>query len=316
MWICRNKKCRAENYDNVDFCYKCGKPRQNDKTPFDYKTAVIVSCFVVIAVMTIWIVDLLLKEKQSPPVQQPEVTTELMTEATAEPMSEPQTHVHEWEKPNYSWSSNYSNCTANRVCTTCGETETETAPGTVYVLQEAGCTQDGKNTYSASFQNPDFTIQQVEKDIPAFGHKWTQVTFSQPKTCSVCGLIEGYPSPKTVPPTLNELQTIMESGKINTVCKADSGELVSLELPTEYELLDYPFRAVIANGNADYPNIFVMPKHRSGNGDLGLIKKGTEVWIVAKYEGKTFDGNKFTYYFFVADDGVMGWNSKNFFVQK
>ena len=306
MWNC--KKCGFDNFDNSNFCRNCGAAKSGRKKPFDIKLAIILSCLFTMAVMAVWIGTFLLKEKRSQAVQYPEVT--------AEPAAVVQTHVHAWREPSYSWSSGYSNCTAKRLCATCGKTETETAAGTLYVLLEASCTSDGKITYSASFQNPAFTIQQVEKDVPALGHKWIPATFSQPKTCSACGITEGYPSPKTVPPTLYELQTIMQSGKINTSCKSDSGEFVSLELPTENELLDHPFRAVIANGNADYSNIFVMPKHRSGNGDLGLIKKGTEVWIVGKYEGITADGAKFTYYFFVADDGVMGWNSKKFFVQK
>lgn len=309
MWVCKN--CNTENSNNESKCRRCQMPKNGKKvrpTPF---IPIILSCVFVILILSVWIIKLVWIDKQSSLV----ITAPAYTSIPAANYTG-QSHNHEWGMPSFSWSNDYSTCTAMRKCSQCGEIEKETAPSTPRVMASATCTTSGKMTYTATFQTAAFTTQQMTKDIPASGHKWIAATFSQPKTCSICNLTEGWPSPTTVPPTLNELQTIMKSGRINTVCKADSGELVSLELPSYNELLDYPFRAVIAGGNGDYPNIFIMPKHKSGNGDLGVIRKGTEVWIVGKYEGKTSEGTIFTYYFFVADDGVMGWNNKNFFVRK
>lgn len=319
-WVCKTYGFRNELATQV--CENCGTRRFKRKFPLwagvcgflaiILFAGAIVSPYVPSTLSTL-IGNLLpsreINNSSSVPMQSPTPTAQNAT-------TKSQSQSHEWGTPSYSWSNSYSSCTAMRKCSQCGEIEKETAPSTPRVMSAATCTTSGETTYTATFQTAAFTTQQATTAIPALGHNWIAATFSQPKTCSNCNLTEGWPSPTTVPPTLNELQAIMKSGRISTTCKADSGELVSLELPSYNELLDYPFRAVIAGGNGDYPNIFIMPKHKSGNGDLGVIRKGTEVWIVGKYEGKTSEGTIFTYYFFVADDGVMGWNNKNFFVRK
>ena len=50
--------------------------------------------------------------------------------------------------------------------------------------------------------------------------------------------------------------------------------------------------------------IYIMPKPKSGYGVLGTIKAGTQVTVIAESKG---------YYFFIADDGRMGWNGKAYF---
>lgn len=129
-------------------------------------------------------------------------------------------------------------------------------------------------------------------------HSWRAATYSQPMTCTVCGETYGSPATKTVAPTLAELQAIIDSGKIRTVSERG----VSLTLPSASQLLDTPYRAYI--GNRAYGRIYVMPVSKDGNGTIGMINAGTEVWILAKIRGGCF---------FVADNGVMGWNNPEFF---
>jgi hypothetical protein len=78
---------------------------------------------------------------------------------------------------------------------------------------------------------------------------------------------------------------------------------VELELPKSGEYYDEPFTAYVkASRSGGY--IYIMPKPKSGNGNLGTIDDGTKVTILARRRG---------YYFFMADDGRQGWNGTGFF---
>ena len=83
-----------------------------------------------------------------------------------------------------------------------------------------------------------------------------------------------------------------------------SNTKTSLELPYPEEHLDSSLRMEVKftkNGA-----IYIMPKPENGHGALDTIKAGTKVTVIAEYKG---------YYFFVADDGRMGWNSKDYFTE-
>lgn len=87
------------------------------------------------------------------------------------------THVHEWNDPTYSWASDYSTCTALRVCK--GDEshkETETVLSSVTYNPEATCLEDGLATYTATFTNTEFEAQSKNVVVPA-GHKWSEVTY-------------------------------------------------------------------------------------------------------------------------------------------
>ncbi len=76
----------------------------------------------------------------------------------------------------------------------------------------------------------------------------------------------------------------------------------ALEFPYPAERFDSALRQQVKftkNGA-----IFIMPKPKSGFGVLGTIKAGTKVSVIAEYKG---------FYFFVTDDGRMGWNGKAYF---
>lgn len=100
-------------------------------------------------------------------------------------------------------------------------------------------------------------------------------------------------------PTLSDLEAMAESHDTKT--RSNTGS--KLELPTEEEMLETPFRAHIDNGKG-IGSIYIMPKPKGGYGYLGTVETDTEVWIVAETP---------FYYFFVTDDGWMGWNGKSFF---
>ena len=83
-----------------------------------------------------------------------------------------------------------------------------------------------------------------------------------------------------------------------------SNTKTALELPYPEEHLDSSLRMEVKftkNGA-----IYIMPKPENGHGALDTIKAGTKVTVIAEYKG---------YYFFVDDDGRMGWNSKDYFTE-
>ena len=100
-------------------------------------------------------------------------------------------------------------------------------------------------------------------------------------------------------PTLSDLEIMAKSRDITT--RSNTG--VKLELPTRKEMLDEPFRAYTDNGRG-HGSIYIMPVPKGGNGYLGTVETDTEVWIVAETK---------YYYFFVTDDGWLGWNGKSYF---
>ncbi len=76
------------------------------------------------------------------------------------------THEHTWGSPTYTWTSDYSSCTAERVCS--GDTshkETETANSTYVVVTEPTEESEGLGRYTATFTNTAFTTQTHDIDI-------------------------------------------------------------------------------------------------------------------------------------------------------
>lgn len=73
---------------------------------------------------------------------------------------------HDWQTPTYEWSSDYSSCTAKRVChRDPSHVESEQAVVTTSTMP-ATTTAEGKKTYTATFSNSTFTTQTVEVTIP------------------------------------------------------------------------------------------------------------------------------------------------------
>ena len=82
-----------------------------------------------------------------------------------------------------------------------------------------------------------------------------------------------------------------------------STEKVELEVPETSQFFANPFTMTVyakKNGKA----IYIMPKPQKGNGNLGKIKQGETVTILAQVGD---------FYFFVAANGRAGWNGTSYF---
>ena len=82
---------------------------------------------------------------------------------------------HDWGDIIYSWSGNYSTCTAARSCLrdNCDEVIDETVNSTWVVTTEPTCENVGYGKYVVSFENPMFENQETDPiEIAALGHKY------------------------------------------------------------------------------------------------------------------------------------------------
>lgn len=85
---------------------------------------------------------------------------------------------HDWGEITYTWSTDNSTCTAQRICKTdSNHKQTETTNSTYTILKLATCEEDGLGKYTASFANVAFTVQTKEVTIDAAGHVWGQPTY-------------------------------------------------------------------------------------------------------------------------------------------
>ena len=98
---------------------------------------------------------------------------------------------HTYGKVEYTWSNDYGNCTAKRVCQNdTSHVETENATKiTENIIKAATCEGVGKKTYKAEFNS--FTSCETEElDIPATGHKcndtWEHNETQHWKVCETC----------------------------------------------------------------------------------------------------------------------------------
>lgn len=163
------------------------------------------------------------------------------------------------------------------------------------IEQQPGCETEGVEARTCITDS-----SHVERQpIASLGHDWQPATYSLPQICSRCGQTEGEPAKETVPPTLDELSEMKANSPYNTVSNAR----VAMQLPTPDQMLSQPYRAQVYTGESA-GRIYLMPIPRKGNGELGTIDLFTNGWIV---------GNYGPFYFFVADDGHMGWNGASYF---
>ena len=80
-------------------------------------------------------------------------------------------HEHTWGEIKYSWSNDYSSCTAERVCTEDStHVEKETKNSTYSVTKLAQCGKEGAGTYTVSFDNSAFVTQKHTITIDALTH--------------------------------------------------------------------------------------------------------------------------------------------------
>lgn len=105
---------------------------------------------------------------------------------------------HSYREPVYTWSENNSACTATKTCSECHDVVTETADVSTKTT-DSTCTDEGLNTYTATFKNSDFETQTKTSKISAKGHKSVSANNAVAPTCvtdgkesdtvcSVCGV--------------------------------------------------------------------------------------------------------------------------------
>lgn len=102
-------------------------------------------------------------------------------------------HEHTWGTPTYTWSDDYSSCTAESTCTQDStHKESQTAHSKYEVITESSCEDDGLGRYIASFDKSPFTMQTHDIVIEAFGHDyqfdsfvWTDFTARAKYICSI-----------------------------------------------------------------------------------------------------------------------------------
>ena len=81
---------------------------------------------------------------------------------------------------------------------------------------------------------------------------------------------------------------------------------MNLDVPLDYEIYDNPILMTIQSGGSG--KIWIMPYSENGHGVLGKVSDGTKVEILAARQGRSTDGSIGTFYFFVTEDGMAGWN--------
>ena len=90
------------------------------------------------------------------------------------------THTHVWIGPDYIWEPDYSQVTAIRVCEApnCNITEEVETVDTTYQGTEPTCTVDGEGTFSATFENPAFSVEPKDGTVKALGHDWGEPEYT------------------------------------------------------------------------------------------------------------------------------------------
>lgn len=101
-------------------------------------------------------------------------------------------HVHKWGDPTYSWTSDYSKCTAKRVCElNSSHVDSEVVNSTYEVTTQPTESSDGVGVYTATFSKEYFEVQTHTVDIPPIGHvhtfsdgyEFNETTHWHPATC-------------------------------------------------------------------------------------------------------------------------------------
>lgn len=95
-------------------------------------------------------------------------------------------HAHRWGNPTYTWSQDYSSCTATRVCLDDStHIETESKNSVYTVVTPSSCSQEGKGEYKVTFSNSSFATQTHEVKLEKKEH-----TFSTSKITKFPSIFE------------------------------------------------------------------------------------------------------------------------------
>ena len=102
---------------------------------------------------------------------------------------------HTYGTATYAWSADNKTCTATKVCTHTGCSEslaghkiTETVNTTSSVTTQPTCEGKGVRTYTATFTKGGFATQTKTEDIDALGHRWNEGEITKPATAAEDGI--------------------------------------------------------------------------------------------------------------------------------
>lgn len=102
-------------------------------------------------------------------------------------------HIHSYDAPTFTWTEDYSACTAVFTCTGCGDEQLLTCAVTAETTA-ATCTEDGLIRHSASVEFGDQSYSDIQdQTIPAAGHSYID------GVCEHCGEAENAPSVPVTP---------------------------------------------------------------------------------------------------------------------
>ena len=94
---------------------------------------------------------------------------------------------HPFGEPSYTWSNDYSSCTAKRVCeNNINHFQEETVASKYEVISEPDCENDGSATYTVTFTNTAFAQQTHNVVLAALGHTWGTPTYEWNSDFSKC----------------------------------------------------------------------------------------------------------------------------------
>ena len=223
-------------------------------------------------------------------------------------------HGHDWAP---------TSCTQPATCRICGTTEGSPLG---HKWKDATCTEPKTCSVCGTTEGSPL------------GHDWADATYSEPKTCRRCGETSGEPLKRTntsgythdsiweAAVRASNRDSNYDSSWRYTIMgrEEDSGKVTTndpreLYVPSDDELLDTPFKMKIrSNGGVC---TYIMPIPEQGHGTLGKI--GDYDYTDSSHRHLTYHklvtilaikrvGNV-TYYFFVTDEGVAGWNGSDLF---
>ena len=182
---------------------------------------------------------------------------------------------HSYSEPVYTWSENNSTCTATKTCSECHDIITETADVSTKTT-DATCTDEGLNTYTATFKNSDFVTQTKDiQDIPVLEKLTGSVVLSATK-----GTIS-YPTAGSFTVTSNKSNGTLsvKSSNPNTATATLRGNTVTVTPGT------VPGAAIITVTSA------ATTSYKAASATYNVTVNHGTLPITAKAYSGTYDGN-------------------------
>ena len=169
----------------------------------------------------------------------------------------------------YTWAEDNSTCTASySACTICGTVPSDPETVTTTSVDTATCTENGKITYTAVFENEAFETQTKEIESEAKGHVYGEVVYTwsedntectATKSCTVNGC-DGKVEEKATASKTEVPATCTEKGKITYTVTFENEEFEAQTKEVETDAKGHSYKdGKCENCNADDPD-YVKPE--------------------------------------------------------